>query len=187
MPELSDKDYIEMQQELHKIEGQFKRGEIGEHAMRRKVVGLNNRLFKDVYEIDLRLAHQFARDVVELLAHNSGVSCTYRSTLQERIGEYGPQWIIKFQHDKLDIDIEKYIKDFFDMFREKISFKIEIKNPEKFTMYINKKMFDPFIVEIDGKIQKVRPVDPEYCGVDIETQKKHAKFMINDIDRLQKI
>lgn len=184
MPELSDKDFEEMKQELHKTEEQFKRGEISEREMTEHVIDLNNRLFKDVTEVDLRLAHSFVRDVVELLAHNCGVSCTYRSKIGERMGEYGSQWVIKFQHGKLDIDIEQYIKGFMNMFHEKLNFEIDIDSPNKFTMFINKKIFDPFIVEVDGKIQKVHPVDPEYCGISIEEQKGHAKFMIGDIARI---
>ncbi len=164
-------------------------------------------------EIDPDLVKVIGYGVCKAINEATNESCVFHTEFDEREGEYGPEWIVEFTHGNTelvenkegevdedgDVELEAQVTPgnanvglivtmFIDTFFEKVNMFVEEDDEDKtvFRMYIKKKMFDPFIVKVGDKIQKVRPVDPEYCGFSIEEQKKQGQYMIRDIDRLQK-
>jgi hypothetical protein len=202
MPELSDEEFAKMKKELEEMDAKCKSGEISEAAFTKYVIETQNKLLKDVHEIDLRMAHDYARDICEIIHNVERGTSVYESKIKEGMGEYGPQWIIKFKHGNYDfvkgkkkmalrhsdLDVVAHINGFFDKFQDKVSLEVVVTGPDKFTVFMNKKMFEPFdITDETGRVvQRVRPVDPEYCGIDLETQKEHAKIMTRDIRKFEK-
>jgi len=164
-------------------------------------------------EIDSNSAVEIGYAVCTAVNMATNESCVCETEIGEEMGEYGPQWVLEFIHghvknkdslkEKKGADPMYYMRDglipggaeiplivskFMDIIYECVSYAVEEDEDDgtKFTMYINKKMFPVVSVEVGGQIQKVRLVDPEYCGIDLDTQKKHAQYMVTDIDRLQK-
>jgi hypothetical protein len=164
-------------------------------------------------EIDSDTAVEIGYAVCEAVNMATNESCICDTEIGEQMGEYGPQWVLDFIHGHLKnknllkvkkgadpsyymrggliagkAEIPLIVTKFMDTIYESVNFTVEEDEDDgtKFSMYINKKMFPVVLVEVGGRIQKVRLVDPEYCGIDLDTQKKHAQYMISDIERLQK-
>ncbi len=144
-------------------------------------------------EVDRDLVRIICYGVCKVVHQATNKSCIFNTDFDERKGEYGPEWVVKFIHGDGSgkggkVRIPLIVTKFIDTFFEKVNMEVEEDEDDEsvFRIYIKKKMFDLFIVEVGGRIQKVRPVDPEYCGFSVEEQKKHANYMIRDIDRIQK-
>lgn len=164
-------------------------------------------------EIDSDTVVEIGYAVCEAINIATNESCICGTDIGETMGEYGPQWVVEFTHghlknkdslkEKKGADPSYYMRDglesggaeiplivtkFMDTIFESVSFEVEEDEDDgtKFTMYVNKKMFPVVSVEVGGRIQKVRLVDPKYCGIDLETQAKHAQYMVTDVERLQR-
>jgi hypothetical protein len=163
-------------------------------------------------ELDLDIVIYIGKAVCTAINVATDESCLCSTEVGETMGEYGPQWVLKFIHGHLKNKDQKfkkgagpeyYLRDgliaggaeiplivakFMDTMLETVNSTVEEDEEDgiKFTMYINKKLFPVVKVEVGKRIQKVRLVDPDYCGIDLETQEYHAQFMLTDIDRLQK-
>lgn len=170
---------------------------------REKAIEEFRKILAGLDEIDEDLVKVVSYGVCKAVNEATNQSCVFRNEFDEREGDYGQEWVVEFTHGNAspnnevreDYTIEEtegrgniplIVTMFIDTFFEKVNMEIEEENNAIFHMYIKKKMFDPFIVKVGDQIQKVRPVDPEYCGFSIEEQKKQGQYMIRDIDRLQK-